>query len=115
MKCVLITPEMDIQPRAISSTTSAYVNSDSPSPPYCSSMVSPNSPKCFMPSTMASGNASLCSSSVAYGTISLSTKVRTVARISICRSVSPAVWARRAMPVSIGVGARIRPGIRAVS
>ena len=60
-----------------------------------------------MPSTIASGNSSLCSSSVAYGRISLSTKSLTVARISFWMSVRPAVCARRAMS-SLGLrrGAR---------
>ena len=104
MKCVLITPEIDIQPRAICSTTSAYVSSDSPSPPYSSEIVRPNSPISFIPSTIASGNSSLCSSSVACGMISLSTKSLTVRRISCCTSVRPAVWARRAIGSSKGKG-----------
>jgi hypothetical protein len=55
MKCVLITPETLIQPRAISSTTSAYVSSDSPRPPYSSGIVRPNSPISFMPATISVG------------------------------------------------------------
>ncbi len=55
MKCVLITPDTLIQPRAICSTTSAYVSSDSPSPPNSSGMVSPNRPISFIPSTMSCG------------------------------------------------------------
>ena len=50
-----------------------------------------------MPSTIASGNSSLCSSSVAYGRISLSTKLFTVDRISTWISVRPSVWAKRAI------------------
>ena len=65
MKCVLITPDTLIQPRATCSTTRAYVSSDSPRPPYSSGIMSPNRPISFMPSTIASGNSSLCSRSVA--------------------------------------------------
>ena len=55
MKCVLRIPEMLIQPRAISSATSAYVSSDSPSPPYSWSMVRPNTPSSTSPATIRSG------------------------------------------------------------
>src|SRR6188474_3067409 len=52
-----------------------------------------------MPSTMSAGYSSRCSSAVATGRISLSTNVRTVARISCWTSVSPSVCARRPMSV----------------
>ncbi len=73
MKCVLMTPDTLIQPRAISSTTSAYVSSDSPSPPYSSGIMIPKMPRSLRPSTMSVGYSSLCSSSVATGRISFST------------------------------------------
>src|SRR3954471_13911039 len=60
-------------------------------------MVIPNRPISFMPSTMSAGYVSACSSSCACGMTSLSTNERTVARISDCTSVRPAVWARRAI------------------
>jgi hypothetical protein len=66
-------------------------------PPYSSAMVRPNSPISFMPSTMSSGNSSLCSSSVAYGRISLLTNSRAVAAISLCTAVNPGVCAGPAM------------------
>jgi hypothetical protein len=90
-----------IHPRATCSTTRAYVSSDSPSPPYSSGIMSPNRPISFMPSTIASGNSSLCSRSVAYGRISLSTKPRTVSRISCWNSVRPSVVAKRAIGCSL--------------
>ena len=52
MKWVLITPDTLIQPRASSSTHSAYVSSDSPSPPYSSGIINPNRPISFIASTM---------------------------------------------------------------
>jgi hypothetical protein len=100
MKCVLTIPEIDIQPRESSSTTSAYVSSDSPRPPYSSAMVRPNSPISRIPSTMSPGYSSACSSRCACGMISLSTKSRTVSRIERCTSVRPGVWASRAMATS---------------
>ena len=51
-------PEMLIQPRAISSTTSAYVSRDSPSPPYFWSMVRPKTPSSRSPATIWSGYVS---------------------------------------------------------
>ncbi|CAM5723589.1 hypothetical protein SALBM217S_05352 [Streptomyces griseoloalbus] len=103
-------PDTDIQPRAISSTHSAYVRRDSPRPPYSSGIIRPNRPNSLSPSTICCGYSSRCSSSVATGMISLSTKSRTVDRISCWTSVRPAVWARRAMayfPCSLSSG---RPG-----
>ena len=55
MKWVLMMPLTLIQPRAISSTTSAYVSRDSPSPPYSSGIIRPKSPISFMPSTISEG------------------------------------------------------------
>jgi hypothetical protein len=55
MKWVLMMPEMLIHPLAISSATSAYVSSDSPSPPYSGSMVSPKTPSLASPATIRSG------------------------------------------------------------
>jgi hypothetical protein len=55
MKWVLMTPDTLIQPREICSTTSAYVSSDSPSPPYSSGIISPNSPISAMVATICSG------------------------------------------------------------
>src|SRR3984957_16759717 len=60
-------------------------------------MVRPNRPISRMPATMSAGYSSACSSAWACGMISLSTNCLTVARISCCTSVSPAVWARRGM------------------
>src|ERR1022692_1914683 len=60
-------------------------------------MVSPNRPSCFIPATIWAGYSSLCSSSLATGMISLSTKSRTVARMSRWISVRPSVCARRPM------------------
>ena len=75
MKCVLMIPDTDIQPRAISSTTRAYRSSDAPSPSYSSGMVSPNRPSFFIPATIWAGYSSRCSSSVATGMISLDGEV----------------------------------------
>ena len=55
MKWVLMIPLTLIQPRAISSTHSAYVSSDSPSPPYSSGIISPKTPISFKPSTISVG------------------------------------------------------------
>src|SRR5215217_637848 len=97
MKWVLMMPLTLIQPRAISSTTSAYVSSDSPRPPYSSGIISPKRPISFMPSTISAGYSSSRSSCATCGRISLSTKRRTVSRISVWMSVSPSVCARRPM------------------
>ena len=48
-------PDSDIQPYASSSTTPMYVSRSSPSPPYSSGIVIPNSPSAFICSTIASG------------------------------------------------------------
>src|SRR5579859_3042143 len=74
--------------------------------------MSPNRPISFMPSTICVGYSSACSSSVATGMISLSTKVRTVARMSCWTSVKPSVCARRPMAVGslVGVGTLRGPG-----
>jgi hypothetical protein len=53
MRCELITPDTLIQPRAISSTHSAYVSSDSPGPSYSSGMVSPKVPSSLRPSMIS--------------------------------------------------------------
>lgn len=100
MKWVLTMPEIDIQPRDSSSTTRAYVSSDSPSPPYSSAMVRPKSPISRIPSMMSVGYSSACSSRCACGMISLSANSRTVSRIDRCTSVRPGVWASRAMSAS---------------
>src|SRR5579859_6419019 len=50
-----------------------------------------------MPLTISAGYSSACSSSVATGMISLSTKVWTAARISCWTSLRPSVRASRAM------------------
>src|SRR5882757_6053950 len=105
MKCVLMMPDTLIQPRAICSTVSAYVTSDSPIPPYSSGIIRPKIPSSLSPSTIAVGYSSRCSSSVATGRISLSTKARTVDRISRWMSVSPSVCARRS---AISVPSRFR-------
>src|SRR6516164_4123779 len=70
-------------------------------------MVSPNRPSSFMPSTICAGYSSLCSRSVATGMISLSTKSRTVDRMSRWISVRPSVWARRSMTGSLGSAGRL--------
>src|SRR6516225_10849862 len=70
-------------------------------------MVSPNRPSSFMPSTICAGYSSLCSRSVATGMISLSTKSRTVDRMSRWMSVRPSVWARRSMAGSLGSAGRL--------
>src|SRR3954447_21598272 len=97
MKWVLMIPDTLIQPRAICSTTSAYVSSDSPRPPYSSGIVSPNRPSSFIPSTISVGYSSRCSSSVATGRILSSTNERTVLRISDWMSVRSSVSHRRPM------------------
>jgi hypothetical protein len=51
----------------------------------------------FIASTMCCGYSSACSSSCAFGMISLSTNSRTLPRISVCTSVSPSVWASLVM------------------
>ncbi len=55
MKWVLITPVIDIQPRAISSQMRAYVSMLSPAPPHCSSIAKPKKPSSFIFLTIASG------------------------------------------------------------
>src|SRR6478735_2230947 len=95
MKWVLMMPLTLIQPRAISSTQRAYVSSDSPRPPYSSGIISPKIPISFMPSTMACGYSSWCSSSMATGMICSSTNSRTSLISSVCYSVRPSVcWSR---------------------
>src|SRR6476620_11844509 len=91
MKWVLMTPETLIHPRAISSTHNAYVSSDSPRPSYSSGIISPKMPSSLRPSTISCGYSSACSSSVATGRISFSTKLRTALRISVWSSVRPSV------------------------
>src|SRR4051794_39053480 len=109
MKWVLMIPLTLIQPRAISSTASAYVSSDSPRPSYSSGIINPKMPSSLSPSTIFAGYSSACSSSVATGRISRSTKSRTALRISVWSSVRPSVWQRRPMaPVSRG---EVVPGI----
>src|SRR4051812_36462082 len=110
MKCVLMIPDTLIQPRAISSTVSAYVSSDSPRPPYSSGIIRPKMPSSLSPSTMSVGYSSRCSSSVATGRISLSTKLRTVERISCWMSVSPSVCASRLAICSVPLRLRA-PGL----
>jgi len=79
---VFRTPDNDIQPAASSSMTPQYVGRSSPSPPYSSGIVTPNSPRSRMVATSASGYSSACSMSDATGNTSRSTKRRTVAIIS---------------------------------
>ena len=128
MKCVLITPDTLIQPRAISSTHSAYVSSDSPRPSYSSGIISPKMPSSLRPSTISVGYSSLCSSSLATGMIFSSTNCRTALRISVWSSERPSVWQRRGMrleslsyqsftpagaePETVVTSSRIRPGVR---
>src|SRR4029453_72847 len=87
MKWVLITPEIEIQPRDSSSTIIAYVVRSRPIPPYPSGIVTPNRPSSFICSTTASGNLSSWSNSSATGMISLSTNPRTISVIAFCSSV----------------------------
>src|SRR6476659_2445043 len=54
-------------------------------------------PSSLRPSTIFVGYSSACSSSVATGRISRSTKLRTALRISVWSSVRPSVWQRRPM------------------
>src|SRR5918994_821643 len=69
MKWVLITPDTLIHPRAMSSTTSAYVIRLSPRPPNSSGIVSPKTPSSLSPSMISVGYSSACSSSWATGMI----------------------------------------------
>ena len=48
-------PAIPIQPREISSNTSAMETKSAPIPPYSSGTVIPNSPICFMESTISVG------------------------------------------------------------
>ena len=61
MKCVLTTPEMEIQPRESSSTIIAYVVRSSPMPPYSSGIVTPKRPSSRIWSTIGAGNSSRAS------------------------------------------------------
>jgi hypothetical protein len=54
-KCVLSTPESDIQPRESSIWISAYVVKSSPRPPCSSGMITPKRPSSFICSTSSSG------------------------------------------------------------
>src|SRR4051794_15190301 len=85
-------------------------------------MVSPKIPSSLRPSTISVGYSSACSRACAFGMISLSTKLRTVDRISVWMSVRSAVCARRVIarssgtPVSVVTGeygppARRAPGV----
>src|SRR4051795_8711823 len=87
MKCVLMTPEIEIQPRESSSTIMAYVVRSRPIPPYSSGIVTPNRPSSFICSTTSSGNESSWSCFSATGMICSSTNWRTIAVMSFCSSV----------------------------
>src|SRR3954447_21989066 len=65
-------------------------------------MVSPKIPSSLSPSTISVGYSSACSRAWAFGMISLSTKLRTVDRISCWMSVRSAVCASRAIARSSG-------------
>ena len=103
MTCVLSTPDNDIHPAASSSITPQYVGRSRPSPPCSSGMVTPNSPRSRMPSTIAAGYSSACSSSDATGSTSRSTKRRTVPTSSARTSGSVAIEASlRVAPQRLG-------------
>src|SRR5689334_2736063 len=65
-------------------------------------MVSPKIPSSLRPSTISVGYSSACSRAWALGMIFLSTKLRTVDRISVWTSVRSAVCARRVIARSSG-------------
>src|SRR4051794_37259500 len=73
-------------------------------------MVSPKIPSSLRPSTMSVGYSSACSRACALGMISLSTKLRTVDRISVWMSVRSAVCARRAIARSSGTPVSVVTG-----
>src|SRR4051794_26700387 len=73
-------------------------------------MVSPKTPSSLSPSTISCGYSSACSRACAFGMISLSTKLRTVDRISVWMSVRSAVCARRAIARSSGTPVSVVTG-----
>src|SRR5215217_319472 len=87
MKCVLTTPEIEIQPRESSSTIIAYVVRSRPIPPYSSGIVTPNRPSSFICSTTSSGNESSWSCFSATGMICSSTNWWTISVMAFCSSV----------------------------
>src|SRR4051794_14618465 len=73
-------------------------------------MVNPKMPSSLSPSTISVGYSSACSRACAFGMISLSTKLRTVDRISCWMSVRSAVCARRVIARSSGTPVSVVTG-----
>jgi hypothetical protein len=81
-------PATPIQPREISSNTTASETMSAAIPPYSSGTSRPNSPICRIVATISSGYLPDSSHSLATGRISASTNDRIVSRSSRCSSDS---------------------------